>query len=96
MSALTATLADAFGEATDAEFAQAAAENIAAFAEQYDEDLTAEAVLDSFDDAPYDDFDHAFNWLVGELAANNDDCTDSREFRLEGFGELAADPDVAA
>lgn len=94
MSAITETLADAFGEATDADIAQTAAENVASFAEQYDEELTAEAVLGRFDDAPYDDFTRAFNWLVGDLAADNEDCTDSREFRIEGFGELAADPTI--
>lgn len=97
MSDLTDTLADAFGEQTDdAELAAQAAENIASFADQYDDELTAESVLDTFEDAPYDEFQRAFNWLVGDLAANNDDCTDSREFRIEGFGDLAADPDIAA
>jgi hypothetical protein len=94
MSDLTDTLADAFGEETDADIAQTAAENVAAFAEQYDEDLTADAVIEQFEESPYDEFGHAFNWLVGHLAAENEDCTDSREFRIEGFGELAADPTV--
>lgn len=94
MSDLTDTLADAFGEETDADIAQTAAENVADFAEQYDEDLTADAVLEQFERSSYDDFGHAFNWLVGHLAAENEDCTDSREFRIEGFGELAADPTV--
>ena len=94
MSDLTDTLAHAFGEETDGDTAATAAENVASFADQYDEELTAEAVLDTFEDAPYDDFGHNFNGLVGELAAGNEDCTDSREFRLDGFGELAADPTV--
>jgi len=96
MSDLTDSLADAFGEETDAAFAKTAAENVAAFAQQHDEELTAEAVLDRFEDAPYADFTRAFNWLVGDLAAENEDCTDSREFRIEGFGELAADPEIGA
>jgi len=94
MSDLTDTLADAFGEHTDADVAGTAAENVADFAEQYDEELTADAVIEQFEESPYDEFGHAFNWLVGHLAAENEDCTDSREFRIDGFGELAADPTV--
>jgi hypothetical protein len=94
MSDLTDDLADAFGEHTDAETAQTAAENVADFAEQYDEALTSEAVLDRFEDAPYADFRQAFNWLVGDLAAGNEDCTDSRAFRIEGPGPFAADPTI--
>ena len=95
MSDRTAELADAFGEATDdADLAQTAAEHVAEFAEQYDEDLTADAVLDAFENAPYDEFQRAFNWLVGDLAAAEDDCTDSREFRIEGYGDHAADPEI--
>ncbi len=94
MSDLTDTLADAFGEETDTDIAQTAAENVADFAEQYDEDLTAEVVIEQFEQSPYDDFGRAFNWLVGDLAAENEDCTDSRAFRIEGFGDLAADPTV--
>ncbi|MDS0260103.1 hypothetical protein NDI56_11930 [Haloarcula sp. S1CR25-12] len=94
MSDLTDELAEAFGEETDAALAQTAAENVQAFAEQYDEDLTAAAVLDRFEDAPYADFRRAFDWLVGDLAAGNEDCTDSREFRIEGFGPFGADPTI--
>jgi len=94
MSDRTDDLAAAFGEDTDDETAQAAAENIEAFADQYDEELTSEAVLDRFADAPYADFHAAFNWLVGDLAADSDDCTDSREFRIGGPGEHAADPTI--
>ena len=94
MSDLTDDLADAFGEQTDADTAATAAENVAAFAEQYDEELTSEAVLDRFGDAPYADFQRAFNWLVGDLAADNEDCTDSREFRIEGYDQFAADPTI--
>jgi hypothetical protein len=94
MSDLSDALADAFSEHADAELAAQAAENVAAFAEQYDEELTADAVLERFDDAPYDDFQRAFNWLLGDLAAGNEDCTDSREFRIEGYDEFAADPTI--
>jgi len=94
MPDLTDELAEAFGEDTDADTARTAAENVAAFAEQYDGDLTAEAVLDRFEDTPYADFRRAFNWLVGDLAAANEDCTDSREFRIEGPGPFAADPTI--
>ncbi|WP_276273369.1 hypothetical protein [Haloarcula litorea] len=96
MSDLTDDLTDAFSEATDEETAATAAENVAAFAEQYDEDLTADDALDTLAEAPYDDFEHRFNWLVGELAAGEEDCTDTREFRLGGYDEFAADPDMAA
>ncbi|MBX0322584.1 hypothetical protein EGH21_06035 [Halomicroarcula sp. F13] len=96
MSDISETLADAFGEETDADTAATAAENVAAFAEQYDEDLTADAVLETFEEAPYDGFERRFDWLVGELAASTEDCTDSREFRLDGFGDLAADPEIGA
>ena len=96
MSDITDDLAAAFGEATDADLAQTAAENVQTFAEQYDEDLSAEAVLDRFEDAPDSDFREAFNWLVGDLAADTEDCTDSREYRIDGFGDLAADPEIGA
>jgi len=94
MSDFTDDLADAFGEHTDADTAQTAAENVAAFAEEYDEDLTSEAVIGRFEDATYADFQRAFNWLVGDLAAENEDCTDSRGFRIEGYDQFAADPTI--
>ncbi|WP_277542480.1 hypothetical protein [Haloarcula laminariae] len=94
MSDLTDALAEAFGEETDADTAATAAENIAEFAEQYDEELTGEAVIDRYAEAPHADFRRAFNWLVGDLAAANEDCTDSREFRIEGPGPFAADPTI--
>ena len=96
MSDLTDDLAAAFGEETDDDLAQTAAENVAAFAEQYDEALTADTVLDRFEAAPYADFGEAFNWLVGDLAADNEDCTDSRESRIEGYDDLSADPAIGA
>ena len=90
----TDDLADAFGEHTDDELARQAAEQIDSFAQQYDEALTSEAVLDRFEDAPHADFQRAYNWLVGDLAAANEDCTDSREFRIGGPGDHAADPTI--
>lgn len=94
MSDLSETLATAFADETNEETAETAAENIAAFAEEYDEELTSERITDLLEDAPYDGFGRQFNWVIGELAAENEDCTDSREFRIDGFGDLAADPDI--
>ncbi|MDS0282463.1 hypothetical protein [Haloarcula onubensis] len=94
MSDITDSLAVAFGEHTDADTAQTAAENVAAFARQYDEALTADDVLARFEDAPAAEFTRAFNWLVGDLAAGTEDCTDSREFRIGGPGDHAADPTI--
>ncbi|PSP86055.1 hypothetical protein BRC96_00535 [Halobacteriales archaeon QS_6_64_34] len=94
MSDRTDDLADAFGEEVDTDIAQTAAESVQSFAEQYDGELTSQAVLDRFEDAPYADFQRAFNWLVGDLAAENEDCTDSREFRIEGYDQFAADPTI--
>ncbi|WP_018256869.1 hypothetical protein [Halomicrobium katesii] len=76
--------------------AATAAEKLAAFREEYDEELTADAVEQQFADAPDEAFVHAYDWLVGHLAAANDDCTDSREYRLEGFDSFAADPEIGA
>ncbi|RLM96496.1 hypothetical protein [Haloarcula sp. Atlit-7R] len=94
MSELTDALTAAFANETDDDIAQAAAENIDDFAEEYDEDLTSDRVTDLLADAPYDGFQRRFNWVVGELAAESEDCTDSREFRIDGFGDLAANPDI--
>ncbi|MFC7074944.1 hypothetical protein [Haloarcula halophila] len=93
---LSESLAEAFAESTDEGTATEAAEQLAAFVEDYERDLTAEALLERFEDAPYDDFPHRYDWLVGELAAETEDCTDSRTYRLDGFGELAADPSQGA
>jgi hypothetical protein len=88
------TLAEAFESeyGTDEGTAADAAAKAAAFREDWDEDLAAEDVLDVLDGAPYDEFEHRFDNAIGELAAENEDCTDSREYRLAGFGALAADP----
>lgn len=96
MSGLSDELADTFAEETDADTAQLAAEKIATFADDFDEELTAGSVLDCLEDAPYDEFSHRYNWVVGELAAEIDDCTDSREYRLGGYDELSADPEIGA
>ena len=96
MTDLAESLAEAFTRETDSETAEAAARQVAEFAEEYDEDLDAETVLALLEEAPYDAFVQRFNWAVGDLAAENEDCTDSRPFRIDGFGDLAADPDVAA
>ena len=69
----------------DESTAATAAEKLAAFREDHDEELTADA-----------EFAHAYDWLVGQLAAENDDCTDSREYRLAGFDDFAADPEMGA
>ncbi|WP_254272831.1 hypothetical protein [Haloarcula marina] len=96
MSDLTDALTEAFADETDHETAATAAENVAAFAEQYAEELTADDVVSAFATAPYDDFGHRFDWLIGELAAATEDCTDSRAFRLAGYGDLAADPEMGS
>jgi len=94
MSDFAETLEDVFEAASaDDETAAEAAEKVASFREDHDEDLTAEAVEERFSEAPYDDFARAYNWLVGDLAADNEDCTDSRAYRLAGYGDLAADPE---
>ena len=84
------TLTTAFVDhGADEETATTAAERVAAFRDDHDEDLTADA------DA-YDSFEHRFDLAVGELAAANEDCTDSRAYRLAGFDGLTADPEQGA
>jgi len=86
---------DRFG--ADAETATAAAERAAAFRDEVDDDLTAEELLDALEAATdYDDFGHRYDLAIGELAAANEDCADSRAYRLAGFDDLAADPDIGA
>ncbi|WP_135365880.1 hypothetical protein [Halosimplex halophilum] len=86
---LAAAFEDEFG--ADAETAATAAENAAAFRDEYDEELSVEDVLDRIE-SHSGDFAHRFDYAVGDLAAANDDCTDSREYRIAGYGDLAADP----
>lgn len=89
-------LADAFasGYGADADVASEAASRAAAFREDWDEELAAGAFLEELDDAPYDEFEHRFDATIGELAADVEDCTDSREYRLAGFGDMSADPSI--
>jgi len=93
-----ATLSDDFESEfeADPETAAEAAAKAAAFTVDYDEDLTAPAVVDAVAESPYDTFQHDFDTAIGDLAAANEDCTDSREYRLAGFGDLAADPTQGA
>jgi hypothetical protein len=44
----------------------------------------------------YESFTHRYDLAIGTLAAENEDCTDSRPYRLAGFDEFAADPDIGA
>lgn len=89
-------LADAFASeyGADADVASEAASKAAAFREDWDEELAAGAFLEKLDDAPYDEFEHRFDAAIGELAADVEDCTDSREYRLAGFGDMSADPSI--
>lgn len=91
-------LAEAFeAEYGAAEFvASEAAASIVAFREDYEADLATEDVLAEFDENPYEKFEHRFDAAVGELAAAVEDCTDSREYRLAGFDDHAADQSIGA
>ena len=95
---LEATLTDAFlDRGAEEAVARTAAERVATFRDDHEEDFTAEGFLDRLEATEtYDAFDHRFDHAVGELAAANDDCADSRPYRLAGFDELAADPDIGA
>jgi hypothetical protein len=95
---LEATLTDAFlDRGAEEAVARTAAKRVATFRDDHEEDLTAEGFLDRLEATEtYDAFDHRFDHAVGELAAANEDCTDSRPYRLAGFDELAADPDIGA
>lgn len=76
--------------------ASAAAARIVAFREDHDEDLGPDDVLAELEANPYESFEHRFDAAVGELAAAAEDCTDSRDYRIAGFGEQAADPSIGA
>ncbi|MFB6194846.1 MAG: hypothetical protein ABEI80_01640 [Haloplanus sp.] len=93
------TVAEGFESRFDADPAEAAAaaERAAAFREEVREDLTAEELFDAVADADaYERFRHRYDLAIGELAAADEDCTDSRAYRLAGFDDLAADPDIGA
>lgn len=90
-----AAFTDRFG--ADPETAAAAAERATAFRDEVAEDLTADALIEAVADADdYDSFAHRYDLAIGDLAAADEDCTDSRAYRLAGFDDLAADPDVGA
>ncbi len=91
---LETTFVEEFG--ADEETATTAAEKAAVFREEYREDLTVTDVTDRLADDGYDSFEHRFDYTVGDLAAAVENCTDSRQFRIAGFGELAADPEQGA
>jgi len=75
----------------DRTLATTVAERAATFADDHEEaDLTAETFLDRLAAAPYDDSDRQWNWVVGDVAAEIDDCTDSRDYRLESFGDVGS------
>ena len=65
----------------DADTAATAAEKAAAFRADFDEDLTAAGVLDRLERRD-GDFEHRYDFAIGDLAAEIEDCTDSREYRL--------------
>ena len=96
MSEFTDSVQAAF-EAVGADAATAAdaAEKLAAYREDHEAELTADDVERRLADAPYDAFVHTYDWLVGALAAENEDCTDSREYRLTGYDDVAAEPQRA-
>jgi len=89
-------LIDAFTSeyGADESVAGEAAEKAAAFREDFAEDLTIDDVLDAFGDAPYADFAHAYDYAIGVLADESEDCTDSREYRIDGFDEIGANPSL--
>jgi hypothetical protein len=92
-----AELASAFAsEYGAAALAAEAAEKVAAFREDFDAELTTEAVLAELSESPYEAFEHRFDAAVGELAASVEDCTDSREYRLAGIDDRSADPSIGA
>jgi hypothetical protein len=92
------SLAEQFVEEFGAEEAAAreAAGAAVAFADDY-EDVTVERVREAVADADGDGaFPHRFDRAVGEVAAAVDGCSDSRAYRIAGFGSLAADPEQGA
>jgi hypothetical protein len=91
-------IAEAFVESEGIEESTAAdaVSKAAAFREDHDEELTAEDVLAALEAAPYDSFQHSFDWVIGDFASAVENCTDSRPYRLSGFGDLAADPEQGA
>jgi len=65
----------------------------AGFADEWAEELadaSADAFADRIEAAPYDGFDRRWNFVVGDLADGIDDCTDTRDHRLAGFGAVGS------
>lgn len=85
---LTVRLTDAFD--IDDETAAEAAANAAVFDDEFDLDLSAAAVVERLQRAPYDAFERRWNWWIGDVAADLEDCTDSRPFRFAGFDAVAS------
>ncbi|MFB6102422.1 MAG: hypothetical protein ABEJ73_07630 [Haloplanus sp.] len=93
------TVETAFAEqyGADTDEAAAAAERATAFRDEVAEALTAEELLAAVDAADdYEGFAHRYDLAIGDLAAENEGCSDSRAYRLAGFDDLAADPDIGA
>jgi hypothetical protein len=67
-----------------------AATRATAFDDEYDLELTVDGVVDRVSQAPYDRFERRWNWWIGDVAADLENCTDSREFRFAGFDTVAA------
>ena len=88
-------LRDAFENEVDADTAAAAAEKAAAFRADFDEDLAVADVLDRVERRD-GDFGHRYDFAIGDLAAEIEDCTDSREYRIAGFDGKAADPTLGS
>lgn len=81
----------------DEETARTAAKRAANFCQDYEEAVSAEAILDAVAAVEgYDSFQHRYDCAVGGLAAEAENCTDSRAYRLAGFGTLAADAEQGA
>jgi hypothetical protein len=90
---LDAAFRSRFG--ADPETAATAAAAAASFRDEVTEGLTATDVVDAVADADdYADFAHRYDLAIGTLAADAEDCTDSRAYRIAGFDDPAADPDV--
>jgi hypothetical protein len=74
----------------DDDLAGDAAARATAFDDEYDLELTVDDVVDRLSQAPYGRFERRWNWWVGDVAADLEDCTDSREFRFAGFDAVTA------
>jgi len=83
---LAAAIEDAFD--ADATFAERAGERGADIREDHELDLDADAVVERMNESPYDDVERTWNWAVGDVCAASESCTDSRPYRVEGFGEV--------